>query len=109
MSYAQVLKTAVKHKAADARTDGSINIKAGKVAANNESVIGTHMHQTFNKVFTGCNYKYGGHKVKAKCSKGQLEVNHQQSGKNDIQCKIGLPLCQSRKSFVIWTLLGVNM
>ena len=87
MSYAQVLKTAVKRKAADARTNASINIKAGKVAANNESVTGTHMHRTVNKVFTGCNYKYGGHKIKAKCSKGQLEVNHQQSEKYDIQCK----------------------
>ena len=87
MSYAQVLKTAVKHKAADARIDASINIKAANVTANNESVTGTHMHRTVNKVYTGCNYKYEGHKIKAKCSKGQSEVIHQQSEKNDIQCK----------------------
>ena len=36
MSYAQVLKTAVKRKAAEPMTDASINTKAAKVVANNE-------------------------------------------------------------------------
>ena len=95
MSYAQVLKTAVKRKAADARTDASINKKAANVAAKNESVTGTHMHRTVNKVYTGCNYKFEGHKIKAKCSKGQSD--NQQSEKMIFSVKIGLPHCQSRK------------
>ena len=70
MSYAQVLKTAVKRKAAEAMTDA-------KVAANNESVTGNHMYRTINKVHTGCNHTFKGHKIKVKCSKGQSEVNHQ--------------------------------
>ena len=81
MSYTQVLKTAVKRKAAEARTDASINIKAAKVAAHNDSVTGTHMHRTINKAYTGCNYNFEGHNINAKCSKGQSQVNHQQSEK----------------------------
>ena len=89
MSYAQVLKTAVNRKAAKAKTDGSINIKAGKVVADNESVTGTHMRRTVNKVLTGCNYRHGGHNIKVKCSK--------QPEKIIFSVKIGLPPCQLRK------------
>ena len=81
MSYAQVLKPAVKRKATEAMTDASRNMKAAKVAAKNESVTGTHMHRTVNKAYTGCNYKLEGHKIKTKCLKGQSQVNHQQSKK----------------------------
>ena len=98
MSYAQVLKTAVKRKAAEAMTDASRNMKAAKVTAKNECVTGTHMHRTVNKGYTGCNYNLEGHKIKAKCLKGQSQVNHQQSKKTMIfSVKTGLPHCQSRK------------
>ena len=87
MSYAQVLKIAVNSKAAKAKTNASINIKAGKIVTNNESVTGTHMRRNINKVLTSCNYRHGGHNIEVKHSKAQSEVNHRQSEKNYIQCK----------------------
>ena len=87
MFYAQVLKITVNRKAAEAKTNASKNINTGKVGNNNESVTGTHMCRTVNKVFTGHDYKHEGHDKKVKFSKAQAEVNHQQSDRNYTQCE----------------------
>ena len=44
MSYAQVLKIAVKHKTANARTDNSMNAKVRNIIKKHDSVMGSRLH-----------------------------------------------------------------
>ena len=83
MSYAQVLKTAVKCKTADAKTGSSINAKVTNIT---KSVIGSRLHRPINKAPKDNDSNQRGYKVKVRCTKGQSKVNHQETVKNEIQC-----------------------
>ena len=86
MSYAQVLKIAVKRKSAETKTDNSINAKFRDTTKKHKNVIGSRLYNSVKKAPNGCNSSQEGYKVKVRYTKGQSKVNHQNTVKNEIQC-----------------------
>ena len=76
MSYAQVLKIAVKHKTANARTDNSMNAKVRNITKKHDSVMGSRLHRPGGKAPNACSSNKRGQKVKVRCTKGHSKVNH---------------------------------
>ena len=86
MSYAQVLKIAVKHKTANDRTDNSMNAKVRNITTKHDSVMGSRLHRPGGKTPYACSSNQRGQKVKVRGTKGQSKVNHHDAVKNEIQC-----------------------